>query len=336
MKKVLLTTLVPEEKTAWSKARVDVCTILERAGYVLVQLPRLSSLREARQLWSVLRRELAGGGHILIEYPFEQRKRILFLYLFRLFSRVKLLAVLHDLDSLRFGTDSGREMALLKLFDGLISHNASMTRWLRDKGYRKKVVDLQMFDYMSAPAQPVHALGMNSPVNILYAGNLTYEKATYIYSEEIASLKNAHLSVYGPYFDAARAPRHSVSHKGVFNPDSPVLDGRYHFGLIWEGTSVVTCEGPYGSYLRYNNPHKASLYVSLGLPIVVWRGAALADFVVEQQIGVTIERLDELDDLASTVSSEAYFAMARKVGALRDKVAEGGFLLGATRQLLAG
>lgn len=41
------------------------------------------------------------------------------------------------------------------------------------------------------------------------------------------------------------------------------------FGLVWDGNSMDTCTGNYGSYLRINDPHKVSLYLSSGLPIIV-------------------------------------------------------------------
>lgn len=332
--KVLLTTLVPDEKTAWSKARADAGVILRRAGYETLQLPWLASLGEAARFWSQLKDALAGGGHLLIEHPFVRRKRAYFLYLFRLLGRVKLYALVHDLDSLRFETHPRRELAVLRLFDGVISHNRAMSGWLRANGYTGKIVELQLFDYLSEPTPPSHALAMDSQLDILYAGNLTFNKASYIYREELGALTNAHLSVFGPYFDSARAHA-GITHKGVFDPDRPVLDRRYHFGLVWEGDSLDGCDGAYGRYLRYNNPHKASLYIAQGLPIVIWRGAALADFVRQEGIGVAIDRLEELDQLASRVSNEAYLAMVEKVQALRRKVNEGGFLASAIERLVA-
>lgn len=339
MRKVLLTTLVPDEKTAWSKARADACAILRQAGYTVMALPPLSGPRSAARLWSSLSRELAGGGHILIEYPFGQRRRLYFLHLFRLlrlFSPVKLYALLHDIDSLRFETDPSRELAVLGLFDGLISHNPAMTRWLRDNGYTKKIVDLCMFDYLSESASAFHESGMSLPVRVVYAGNLNFAKATYIYGEAVGRLKNVSLSVFGPFFESDRAAPGAVTHKGVFDPSHPVLDGKYHFGLVWEGTSAQTCEGPYGRYLRYNNPHKASLYVSLGLPLVIWSGSAMAEFVADRGIGVAIDSLEELEQLPSRVDSEAYLAMVQRVQALRREIANGDFLLNATGRLASG
>ena len=34
---------------------------------------------------------------------------------------------------------------------------------------------------------------------------------------------------------------------------------------MWDGPSPDTCAGVYGAYLRYNNPHKTSLYLAAGL-----------------------------------------------------------------------
>lgn len=335
MKRLLLTTLVPEEKTAWSKARADALTILQQEGYAIVALPRLSSPLRALSLWWRLRKEFAGGGHILIEYPFDQRKRAYMLYLLRFFAPVKLYALVHDLDSLRFGSAQKREMAVLGLFDGLISHNPSMTRWLREQGYGKKIVELCLFDYLNAQAPPSHEHGISSPIQVLYAGNLARVKASYIYRPELGQLSNVQLSVFGPNFEIGTAQKGVVVHKGVFDPDHPVLDRRYHFGLVWEGTSLLACDGDYGRYLRYNNPHKASLYVSLGLPIVIWSGAALADFVVDQGIGLVIDSLSELEQLPSRVDGDAYQAMVEKVETLRRKVADGGFLISAAGRLAA-
>lgn len=78
------------------------------------------------------------------------------------------------------------------------------------------------------------------------------------------------------------------------------------FGLIWDGPSIETCEGTYGSYLKFNNPHKTSLYISSGLPVVIWRQAALADFVLQNKIGIVIDNLNQLDSALDSVSQQKY------------------------------
>ena len=57
-----------------------------------------------------------------------------------------------------------------------------------------------------------------------------------------------------------------------------------NFGLVWDGTSLDGCNGRYGEYLKFNNPHKTSLYLSCGIPVIIWKEAALADFVEEHKV----------------------------------------------------
>ena len=54
---------------------------------------------------------------------------------------------------------------------------------------------------------------------------------------------------------------------GSFLPDElpAALEGG--FGLVWDGDSAETCSGVFGEYLRYNNSHKASLYLASGFPL---------------------------------------------------------------------
>jgi hypothetical protein len=124
-----------------------------------------------------------------------------------------------------------------------------------------------------------------------------------------------------------------VSYKGIFNPDAPDLPEKYHFGLIWEGESIETCTGQYGQYIRFNNPHKFSLYLSLGLPVIVWKEAAIASFVIENKIGFTIGSFDELEKISETVSDEIYREYLANIHDLSDKVRKGFFLGKAINQL---
>ncbi len=98
---VLITTPVPDEKTAWTKGRMDVMQILRQKGYAVVELPAGASPGEWFRLVSGLNAMLEKDDHILIEYPMDQRKRTYVLYLFSLLRRVKLYAFIHDLNSLR-------------------------------------------------------------------------------------------------------------------------------------------------------------------------------------------------------------------------------------------
>lgn len=334
MKKIFLSTQIPEDKTAASKAKVDVKEILESDGYQTVYFPRIRSLSAFYRFWKSLSTVTERGSHIVLEYPVIPRRRVWIVAFLCFWKRIPLYGVIHDISDLRFPEYEQRsDMWFLNRFDGLVSHNASMTAWLRKKGYRKPVVNLNVFDYRLQEQKDFHAGSLNGKLRVLYAGNLSHQKATYIYDPGIQRLKRLELCVYGQHFEQERMNGSQVSYKGVFNPGDPNLPETYHFGLIWEGTSLDACEGQYGQYIRFNNPHKFSLYLSLGLPVIVWKEAAIAPYILQNGIGLTIESLSDLDELAATVTPEAYQGMAANVRKLACKVREGYFLRTALEKL---
>jgi len=336
-KKIFLSTEFLNEKTAKTKAKVDVIEILEKAGYHSVYFPKVSGVGEAVRFWKDLSKLVSRDSHLVLEYPCYPRKRMWLIWAFKKIKGIKLYGVIHDIGDLRF-TDKkfrdGNDMHFLKLYDGLVSHNASMTKWLRENGFRKPVVDLQVFDYCLKEGLDFSEPSLNGKFKVLYAGNLSYSKATYIYDKKLEKLNNVHLGVYGPYFEKERINGSALSYKGMFDPQTPDLKEKYHFGLIWEGESVDTCSGQMGRYIRFNNPHKFSLYISLGLPVVVWKEAAIAPFVLKHKIGTTIASFDDLERLSEKVTEREYREYVNNIRELSHKVRNGFFLTEAVNQLV--
>ena len=60
--------------------------------------------------------------------------------------------------------------------------------------------------------------------------------------------------------------------------------------------SSETCKGSFGEYLRINNPHKTSLYLASGIPVIIWSKAALAEFIEKNKCGITVDSLYEIAD----------------------------------------
>lgn len=333
--KIYLSTTVPDAKTAASKARLDVMAILDQAGYHTVYFPVIRTLGGLLSFWKALSRVTGRGSHIVLEYPCNPRKRIWLIALFCRLKGVKLYGIVHDIGYLRLPDISkDRDIMFLKLFDGLVSHNAKMSAWLREKGYGKALVDLEVFDYCLREPADFHQEQAGGKLKILYAGNLSFDKATYVYDEKLEGLQNIDLCLYGQNFEQSRINGSPVQYKGVFNPDHPSLPENYHFGLIWEGTSTETCAGQFGEYIKYNNPHKFSLYLALGLPVVVWEKAAVASFVREHDLGFTIGSLRELDQVAGGITTDTYQKYLANAEAESRKVRDGYFLRTAIEKLV--
>lgn len=335
MTKIFLTTEIPSEQTAASKARVDVLNILKASGYQTVYLPLELTLKNIRKFWADLSKVTTPNSHVVIEYPCWMKKRMLFVALCCRLKGIRLYGVIHDIGSLREQISHGKDLTILKLFDGLIAHNYKMIEWLREKGYTRKVIPLDVFDYVLSTTPTFATAFLTTPVKVFYAGNLDYKKVQYVYDEKLNNLKNIKLHLYGVNFDQTRIKHSHVKYMGSFEGNAPQFSTNYHFGLIWEGNSIESCTGPIGEYIRYNNPHKFSLYLALGLPVIVWKEAAIARFVTEHNLGIVIDRLMDIDEKIPYITESEYQNYLNNVRALTQKVRAGHFLNTALEKLIA-
>ena len=123
--------------------------------------------------------------------------------------------------------------------------------------------------------------------------------------------------LYGPNYQEG-VPQVGVKYCGQFPPEQLPQTLRGGFGLVWDGDRLDCCDGVYGTYLKYNNPHKASLYLACGIPVMVWDQSALADYVVEHHLGIAVGSLEELPRRLQHMSREEYQTLcqgAREMGA---------------------
>ena len=74
------------------------------------------------------------------------------------------------------------------------------------------------------------------------------------------------------------------------------------FGLIWDGDSVEECSGDMGTYLLYNAPYKASLYIASGLPVLFWNKMGISAFIKEKNAGIPIVSLNDLSEVIGSLS----------------------------------
>src|SRR4051812_47738929 len=101
-KKIFLSTEFPEEKTAKTKAKVDVMEILQKAGYHTVYFPKVKTVSEIIAFWKSLSKIVDRNSHLVLEYPCYPRKRMWVIAAFKLWKRIKLFGVIHDIGDLRF------------------------------------------------------------------------------------------------------------------------------------------------------------------------------------------------------------------------------------------
>ena len=113
---------------------------------------------------------------------------------------------------------------------------------------------------------------------------------------------------------------------GAFPADKVPEQLTEGFGLVWDGDSVDGCTGNTGDYLRFNNPHKLSLYLVSGLPVVIWSQAAEAKFVKDNQVGIVVDSIQDFSDAFEALSEEEYNEMVSNAKNISRKLRNGDYL----------
>jgi hypothetical protein len=196
------------------------------------------------------------------------------------------------------------------------------------------MVCLEIFDYLSASENNKPYTLDGQPLKVIYAGALSYKKNKYLYDLE-DRISKWQFELYGSGFDENRITKKShFKYNGFVPSDRLIEQADAHFGLVWDGDSISTCSGNFGEYLRLNKPHKASLYIRCNLPLIVWKECALATFVTENKIGISIRSLTELDTVLPAISAESYKEMKENVKRINKQVSTGYYISKALNEAL--
>lgn len=310
-----------EAKHAGPKARMDAEKIMLDNGYQEYYLTESQKNNHLNQ-----------NDVIILQFPLlwqSLKKQIRMKFLKKRSFKAYLL--IHDIESLRNKTINSftgfkhsiihflQNKTVLEKVDGIIAHNEKMKAELVRLGISKeKIVSLEIFDYLIPNYEEKKTYEKNT---VIVAGNFDIRKTKY--ARQLPEKPD--FSIYGINFEEENLP-HNVHYQGAFSPDE--LSNHLHggFGLVWDGDSPHTCSGRYGEYLKMNNPHKASLYLASGFPIIVWSQSALADFVRKNHCGILVDSLFEIADCLNSIDEEDYQELIKNSKIVGEKLRNGYFL----------
>ena len=161
-----------------------------------------------------------------------------------------------------------------------------MKKYLTDKGINgDRIRILQCFDYLTKDEIKEERKNSNIVVSVATVG-----RSPFLGKISYADL-GIHINLYGKRgedYDTILGK--DITHKGTFRSDNvSALEGSW--GLVWDGDSVDTCNTAMGEYLRYNSPHKISLFIAAHIPIIIWDQAAKAEYVKEKGLGICVSLL---------------------------------------------
>lgn len=319
---------------AGSKARNDIEYFLEDRVSGILRVTRFFNskgvINKGKILytmaidWIKIIHKVNKKDNIIIQYPLESPKNVVnfFIKMIKKIKKTNIIAIIHDLESLRFdGKSQNREIEYLLNFDKIIVHNLKMKKYLIDKGIgEEKLVVLGIFDYKTDKSVIKKRKLSN---DIVIAGNLSNDKSGYVY--KLNKLQSSvRYNLFGPNY--TNSNHKNVKYFGQFPPDELPSSLEGSFGLVWDGTSIDECTGITGRYLRYNNPHKLSLYIVSNLPIIIWSQAALAEFVVRENIGIVVDSLEDIDTEIKKLTNEDYGKMISNIERISSKIKNGYYI----------
>lgn len=322
---------------AGTKATEDISTVAERLGFKRLNV-RMNTLKHTglaklqRQIgyyldWKQCYDKITSGSVVLLQHPFHHKQLTRTKTLMQLKQKkdVRYISVVHDVEELRAFRYNDYYQAefqtMLELADMLIVHNEVMEKWFVERGVPAgKLVSLEIFDYLRADK----ASEARTPVfenSVTIAGNLDTSKCGYI--RQLGLIDGITFRLYGPNFDEDMRQYDNIKYGGSFPSNEIPEHLTEGFGLVWDGESIEGCKGLSGQYLRYNNPHKLSLYLSAGLPVIIWDSAAEAGFVKRNRVGICLRSLKELTDAFSIMRENDYKGICACVEQVRERLTRG-------------
>lgn len=317
-----------------NKAKRDIDEICRREGFVNLTrhnfgeggigrfLTKLVSV--TRILWNMKK-----GDMLFLQYPMKK-----FYYMACMLAKMKgakVVTVIHDLGAFRRHklTPEGENKRLSRT-DFLIVHNPTMRNYLIEHGYKGGIHCLQIFDYLS-PCQPADYAAPHTPWRVVYAGNLARWRNEFLYHMEPV-MKGWQMDLYGKGFDATQMPTANsqepspLRYHGFIASDDFFAKAEADFGLVWDGDSFDECTGDWGEYLRINDPHKTSFYLRAGIPVIVWKEAAMASFIEEQKVGICVSSLSEIGERFAALSPADYQTLKQNALAMSCRLNDGYYI----------
>ena len=248
---------------------------------------------------------------VLVQHPILFNNR-----LYSLLNAKKTIILIHDINGLRNNNGEllKEELGLFKRSNSVIVHNDKMRNFLIQNGIDEdKIFVLGLFDYL---CKNKNGATRTKDMRIVYAGNLKKDKTPFLYQIDDRKLKYA-FHLYGLGINKSISEK--ILYKGSFDPnDLSSLKGTV--GLVWDGNYDESDQNDsFKNYTKYNNPHKLSCYIAAGLPVIVWRKAAIANFVLENNIGYTISNIYDINKIDFSDYSEK----KKNVDLISKKIREG-------------
>lgn len=215
----------------------------------------------------------------------------------------KIIAFVHDAEFLRYPQTNPVQTwkEYLNSYDVVMVNTPEEKRRVAAAGVIRPIIETGPWGYI----QPISPRDPQFSRTIHYAGNLVEWKSGFM-ANVPEKLK---IRLYGSRdgdADLGYTIAKSVKRMGSFSQERLALALSNGFGLVWDENS----KHQYTEYAMINMPHKLSLYLSLGLPVIAKKGSEVGNFVDANHLGIVVDDLADLVPIMNDMTEDSYRAMA--------------------------
>ena len=325
--------------SARSKAREDVNYIAEKNGFTPFLINTRTTTEQMASgsgLWKKIVYNfrklfiLCGaifaikrGTLVLFQYPFAPFGEFFTLFFCRCLKLKKctLIFMVHDLvhyrETLVF---DNYEIKILNTADELIVHTPKMQELFKSYGITRPCHIIWLFDYITPEIPSVKQQLSN---DIAFAGAL--DKSIFLRDMQSIPYKELELHLYGNQPKDTSTYPNWMKYVGRFSPENVTML-QESWGLSWDGDGINALEGVIGNYLKYISPHKVSLYIAAGLPVIISKESALASYIEENKLGITIGSLYDIEAALKSLTASEVQAIRKSVALMSERLRTGGML----------
>lgn len=315
--------------SAGDKAKTDIEAVMLKLGFKNIGLKQNRTKNAVGAYFITLASILRGlsrlkkGDILVVQYPL--KKYYDFVVKRARHRGADVITVIHDLGSFRRKKLTvEEEIERLNRSSALVVHSPAMHDWLRDKGLTIPVTVLGLFDYLSDSNPTAHQPDASCRTQLTFAGDISPVHNEWIY-KLAASQPEVDLVLYGGGLDQQQA-RSNMKTMGYVDSDTLIATSKGDYGIVWYGGSLDEGSGALGEYLKYNAPHKTSLYLRAGLPVIIWDKAALAGIVQKLDVGICVPSLGNIAETLAGITPERYAQMRANAIAVATRLADGSFI----------
>ena len=254
---------------------------------------------------------------VLVQHPITHNSLRKYLSIKLILKKHQAVALVHDIDHCRMDIKNKRDLKLLSQYKRIIT-----TGYLEQffvKNAKANMQRLKVWDYQLESDSTIHA-DAKAGFSLLYAGKM-YPK----HIKDLMQSTQKPVALFGTNFTEPEQ-KGNYAYFGAFDGDRPDFSN-----VVNPWGIVFTTAHP--TYFKYNCPHKLSLYLACGIPVIVFAETYAAHFVENNGCGIVINNIDEVDTALAKKDHEQYLKLQAKAIAIGQKMQTGYFLREALEEL---